>query len=194
MSPNNFKHRFRPQQHIIIPEAQYAIAARLDHPRPRIIVFACIQVLSTIELDDELRRDTDKIHDVFSDRVLATEFMIRQMLVSEVMPQATFGIGRCVTQFTCTVPFFSHRAFPWLCREIVLPHPSPPLRSRGGSDSLSGCDLRENQLPTTFDTHVLARQRIDPHAGAHFHAAALIFHLHISTATQHMHKPQPPGA
>ena len=60
----NFIHDYiNALQHIMVPEPEYKIAVSAKPFRTRVIVRCCITVLTTIQLDDELRLRAEKIHD-----------------------------------------------------------------------------------------------------------------------------------
>ena len=77
---NFLKHQLRPQQHIIIPEADDAKATCLYVTRARCIVLTRVQMLTTIKLDNETRRHANKIRDVSRNRILSAEFEARKIL------------------------------------------------------------------------------------------------------------------
>ena len=60
-------------KHIVVPEAQHAIAARFDSPRAPRIGRSLLIVLTTIKLDNKLRLATDEVDDEGTDQRLPTE-------------------------------------------------------------------------------------------------------------------------
>ena len=57
------------------------------------VVSALINVLATIQLDDDLGGDTDEIANVESDLMLAMEFETAELATPKVIPQEPLGIG-----------------------------------------------------------------------------------------------------
>jgi len=56
-------------------------------------------MLPTIKLDDQMCRQAHEVHDVSSKRILSPKFAPCQLLATQEIPQATFGIGRCISQY-----------------------------------------------------------------------------------------------
>jgi hypothetical protein len=73
-------------------------------------------MLPTIKLDDQMCRQAHEVHDVSSQRVLSPKFAPCQLLATQEIPQATFGIGRCISQYSSTRPFALHgESFARMC-------------------------------------------------------------------------------
>ena len=52
-TPNHIQHRIRPEQHIVIPEPQYTISRLFQLIGATLVVFDLLQVLTTIQLDNQ---------------------------------------------------------------------------------------------------------------------------------------------
>ena len=81
-----------------------------------------LPVLAAVKFDNELSRETDKIDNIRTDRILALELEPRALTVPHVPPQSTLGIGLVAAQASGCVS----RRVP------VTPRPGPlPWQGRG---------------------------------------------------------------
>ena len=75
-----FQRRFNPQQHIIIPVAQDAIAQRSQFARSRGGVAIPLGMLAAVQLDDQLGLWTQEVGNEAGDRHLTTKAKAFQLL------------------------------------------------------------------------------------------------------------------
>src|SRR5713226_5146811 len=59
---------------------------------------AVIRMLSTVDLDDELRRSAEEVDDIGSKRMLAAETEPCELLAAQPRPQPDLGIRGCAAQ------------------------------------------------------------------------------------------------
>lgn len=130
-------------QHLIVPEAQYRKSRFPQHLTTRGIPRGLLQMLPTIQLDDQPSLQTSKIGEVSSDRHLPTKLMTVQAPVPEVAPKMPFSIGLGSTQAARTLRGgrigTSHGGPPqglWINLANIIgkiaPHPAlSPLAGRG---------------------------------------------------------------
>src|SRR5262245_55603139 len=92
---DGFHHPLDITQHIIVPETQHAIAARVEIIGTSRIGSDAMRlvVLSTIELNHEARTVTREVREVRSDRRLAPKMGIIHRQMTEVLPQHALGVG-----------------------------------------------------------------------------------------------------
>ena len=106
------QHGVRLRQHIVVPIAQDAPTALLEIVHALVVISDGLDMLTSIEFDDNAAFRTRKISNEQSDRMLAAEFPPGQCAIPQVSPQQSFGIGLISTK----------RPSPRCC---VSPHPSP---------------------------------------------------------------------
>jgi hypothetical protein len=113
--PKNLRqHILCTQQHVIVPEAQHAIALSLQYLGTMLVVRERIEMLPAIQLDHQSRRHADEINDVASQQVLPPELVPGQLLPAQEVPQAPLGIGAVAVQVAGANPFELHRgSFTW---------------------------------------------------------------------------------
>ena len=78
--------------HIIIPKADDAIAVGGEFRAALLVGCNLINVLATVQLDDESLFRTGKVRYAIGDRMLAAEFVVGQA-VAKRAPQDAFGVG-----------------------------------------------------------------------------------------------------
>jgi hypothetical protein len=103
----------------MIPKPQYAKALCLQPFGSPRIVFDLAGVLATVQLDDQLDLEADKIDDVVADRRLAAE-LSTQLTKTKFTPEQAFFVGH---------------VFPKLASEVMVHEFSPPtptLPHKGG--------------------------------------------------------------
>jgi len=115
-SADHFEHAVGVGKHVVVPEAQHAVAERFNHFGSRCVSFA--PMLTSIQLDSEARIATGEICDVRADRDLTDEFGTFELARSEVTPKALLGI-RAVS---AELPRNSRQA---LTRHGRTPSPNP---------------------------------------------------------------------
>src|SRR4051812_15998787 len=86
-------------EHVVVPETQHAIAARVQLRGPlRIRCDAtCFIVLSTIEFDHKPGAMTGEVREVGADGCLPAKVRAVDRQITQVLPQHALGIGRLVT-------------------------------------------------------------------------------------------------
>ena len=90
-------------QHVVIPEAQDAVALVLQKQVALLVVGLLIGVLSAVQFYDESGFDRDKVHDVVSNGILAAEFDVVKSSRPQVSPQAPLGVCHVLAQFAGVV-------------------------------------------------------------------------------------------
>jgi len=79
-------------QHLIVPEAEHAVACRLDDPAAGGIGVPIRRMVATVDLDDQPRFRAAEVRDVPSDRVLTAELDAAETPVAEEHPHSALGI------------------------------------------------------------------------------------------------------
>ena len=95
-------------QYVVVPEAQRPIAVRRE-PRVSSFVARAVGVLAAIHLNNELCLQTGEICDEWADRALLAEVKPIQLLVPQVVPQLSLGVGQIATELAGACKG------PWLC-------------------------------------------------------------------------------
>ena len=115
---DRLKHAFGIRQHVVVPEADHAIAERLDGRGSPFV--ARIIMLTAIKLDRKMCVAAGKIDDVRADRELCDEFGAVELASAQVSPQAFFGVGLVAPELARDrrEAFFRYRRSP-------SPQPSP---------------------------------------------------------------------
>ena len=85
-------------QHVVVPEADDAVAVGFDDLRSSIIGRA-VSVLATIEFDGEARGAAGEVDHEGADRQLPRELDTAQLAGAQVRPKASFRVGHIVSQF-----------------------------------------------------------------------------------------------
>jgi len=96
-----FDHRLRLLQYLVIPKTLDEKTLCLDQVAALFVVAGSLQMLTTIEFDDEFRFQACKIRDETCDLYLASKSIAGDLSATKVAPQQTFRVGRFVTQPTC---------------------------------------------------------------------------------------------
>jgi len=73
-------------EYVVVPKSQDIIAAMREPDRSRDILRDTLRVLTAIDFDDKLCGRTEKVDDVGTDRDLATESVVRDLLVAKPCP------------------------------------------------------------------------------------------------------------
>jgi hypothetical protein len=88
-----FKHNVGLRQYFVIPESDNSIPFRLQKTRSFGISRALLRVLTTIQLDDKPLFETDKVDDVWSDRMLPPKLEPAKIAIFQSHPQPQLGVG-----------------------------------------------------------------------------------------------------
>ena len=74
-------------QHLIIPEAQDAVAVRIEKGTANFVFGGLVGVLAAIDLYDQFSLNRAQIDEVGTDRMLAAEFHVAHAFGSQVTPE-----------------------------------------------------------------------------------------------------------
>ena len=94
------KNGLRLQKYLIVPEAQDAKSLRFNQTVALLIVPDVLRVLSSIELDDDLRFEARKVGDEPGNRHLSPEPVAGELFATQMLPKVALSIGRLVAQPT----------------------------------------------------------------------------------------------
>ena len=91
---NQFKHAVDVSEHVVIPEAQYAIALRLEKPRSLRVAPRLLVVLPAVDFDDQTCVMADEINDIATEVNLATKMRsFQREAVTEIPPESALRVG-----------------------------------------------------------------------------------------------------
>jgi len=85
---------FSSLQNFVIPESNHTIPAARQPLRTFEIFQQMVRVLPTVEFHDQARPHANEIDHESSDGCLTAESIAAQPSISQVVPEAPFGIGR----------------------------------------------------------------------------------------------------
>ena len=106
-------------QHVVVPEADHAVAVGFDHAGSRFVDRTFI-VLPAIKLNCDPGRATGEIDHEIADRKLSCELHSTQLAGAQVRPQAPFRVGHIPPQFARDVgQSFSYQG------RTPIPNPFP---------------------------------------------------------------------
>jgi hypothetical protein len=113
---------------LLITEAEQTKAARGEPVGAALIVFSRIrlQMLRTVEFDDQLDRKANEVNHVGANRRLATELMAVELPGAEEMPKAFFGAGGLARSERAKSRWSWSRYM-----RLVYPLPNPPRKGEG---------------------------------------------------------------
>ena len=94
---DGFQDSFGVRQHVMVPEADDAIAESFNHLRSRGI--RALVVLPAIKLDRQSRLAAGEVGDVRTDLFLADELGAFELARAEMPPEALFGVGLIAPEF-----------------------------------------------------------------------------------------------
>jgi hypothetical protein len=80
------------QQHVMAPVARDSHPETSEDSGSLKIISPAIDVLSTIDLHDELRFEADEVDDVALDRILAPELEATHSPITQMPPKLRFGV------------------------------------------------------------------------------------------------------
>jgi hypothetical protein len=112
MPENPSKHSIGFHQHLVIPEANHPIPGSIQLFGPQLIVGRLIQVLTAVQLNDQLNFYAGEIRNKARNWILATEFQSTHLSTAEKLPQPSLGIRRVAAQVASMGPDSSHRSTP----------------------------------------------------------------------------------
>jgi hypothetical protein len=90
---NRIKNFLDALQHLVVPEAQHPVAARVEKRSAGFIFLSSLEMLRAVQLDDEASFGRAEICEVGAERKLTAEFGVAHLAVSQVAPQDSFGVG-----------------------------------------------------------------------------------------------------
>ena len=73
-------------EHVVVPEANDAVAFRFEPARARRIGFFLIHMLSAVDFEDEIGFRTEEIDDIAADGLLAAKAEAVELLMSKTFP------------------------------------------------------------------------------------------------------------
>jgi hypothetical protein len=85
-------------QDFVIPESKNSIALLIQPFSAVFIGFPRRRVLTAIEFDRQHFVEADEIGDIRTDRALAAEFEVSDLLLAQVPPQGALGIGHVLAK------------------------------------------------------------------------------------------------
>ena len=94
---DHFQHRLRPQQNVVIPEAQDTKSALRQIVITPFVIFT-FGMLAAICLDNQTLLKRNKIHDPWSDRNLTAKLHTRQAARTKQSPERNLGVRRVRAQ------------------------------------------------------------------------------------------------
>ena len=89
---------FRVSQHVVVPEPQYSITSLIQKLSPPLISLNLISMMSSIQLDDQLRFRAKEVNDEAPDGLLAAKLAAVHLSVTQTQPQFPFGVGLVATE------------------------------------------------------------------------------------------------
>jgi hypothetical protein len=111
-SSDDFEHAGEIMHDVILPEADYAVAATRDLQGAGCVVFRLLPVLATVEFDRELAAGTGEIDDMRSDRMLPPKAVLARKLAQR-QPHRLLGFRRSPPQPPRNLcPPFQRQAMP----------------------------------------------------------------------------------
>lgn len=116
---NHLQHPVDIRQHLIVPEADHAVAVGFDNSRA-VRVSLAFGMLPAIELDDDPQTSAGEVCDEIAYRKLPRELHSLKIAVAQMQPQLLFRFGRFLAQFAREAgqSLFRHRGKP-------IPNPFP---------------------------------------------------------------------
>jgi hypothetical protein len=85
--PNCLDNAIQVIKYLIIPESQHTKPCLLQKPRAYSVGIDIFRVLAAVQLDNEPSFQTDEIHDVVPERVLAPEFAAIKLPSAKTAPE-----------------------------------------------------------------------------------------------------------
>jgi hypothetical protein len=92
-SKDHFQHRLGLQEDFIVPESQHPKSSSLQAAISSLVIASLLEVLSTVELDDQFCFKASKVGDVVGHGYLSAESIACKLPVSQASPKVPLGIG-----------------------------------------------------------------------------------------------------
>jgi hypothetical protein len=86
-------------QNFMIPKSKHHKSLRSQPIVAFAIVFGLLSVLSAIDFDHDPLLQTHEINNVWTQRMLPTEFVTTELPQAKMAPQETFSVGGIIPQF-----------------------------------------------------------------------------------------------
>jgi hypothetical protein len=119
---NHFQNPIDVVQYVVVPEADHVESQGFQKGRPFCIVMDMRCVLPAVDFDDTFLLETDKVHYVQAENVLAAELESGTVAVSQMPPQFSFRVRLVPAQVLSEAP----------CVSLHTPHPAlSPGRGEG---------------------------------------------------------------
>ena len=99
LAQDGFQYRLGALQDVVVPEAQDALAARLEIAAAFGIISGLFEMLPAVGFHHQFRPVTDEIAHIRTNRFLTAEFAPAQATVAQVIPQFAFGVGHLLALF-----------------------------------------------------------------------------------------------
>jgi hypothetical protein len=99
---NNFKHAIDIAKHVIVPEAEHAVAVRFQRLRPLGVSGRGRSMVAAVQLHNQVRAVTGEIDDVLLDADLSAEMgILHSEAMTQVPPEFAFCFRRSCAHFAC---------------------------------------------------------------------------------------------
>jgi hypothetical protein len=98
LAVNHREHVLELRQDLIVPESHHLESLSHQEQGAFCVTRRLLDVLPTIELDDEPPLDANEIHDVAADGHLAPKLVTVELPIAHAIPQPLLRIGRSVPQ------------------------------------------------------------------------------------------------
>ena len=112
-------------QHIMIPISQHTVTVSFQNCRSLCIIARLQRMLTTIDLDHQLRLRAQKVDNITVDGYLPPEAETLDLSSAQTTPQMLFGFGHRSAQLSGAASVGVHPC--WSCRWCGRFHPSPTL-------------------------------------------------------------------
>jgi hypothetical protein len=96
-TPDLTQHCIRPEQHIVIPEPQHAIASLVQSKRAPLIVLSSLHMLTPIQLDNQPTREATEINNKTFNAMLPAK-PITQLPTPQAIPKPDLRIGSVLAE------------------------------------------------------------------------------------------------
>ena len=98
MSSNRLPNPFHVLQYFVVPESYHLESLDFEPLRSRGISLLLFGMLPAVQFDDEFLFETDKVDNVISDGLLASEFEALRLFGAQMLPQQSLGVGGVFAQ------------------------------------------------------------------------------------------------
>jgi hypothetical protein len=98
-----FKNAINISQHLVVPKPENEVAAIFEILSPARVLLSLSDVLTTIELNDQLDARTAEIDDKTIECHLPPKFQTNKAITAQPEPQVSFSVGLLLAQLTCNL-------------------------------------------------------------------------------------------